>query len=248
MKTPGKTLRALTAAAALFAAAPSANAERLTDDQRACVARVMKYVNADAGAIQACVAEAGSDDSDKAKKELAPDSLEAQALFATLEARMSKAAPYRPAGVKFVDVRRSLEACPDLLYTLNKMEKTGGMPDVVGVEGNTFVLADVSTQSPAGRRNLPYRDFEAAMDVERMAREMGVNFELMPPALYRRLQKETPLDSKTFSWLLTDPEPLASGIVLFGYRDGDRVRVNPRWAGYRSPFRGFRGLLRVPKS
>ena len=160
-------------------------------------------------------------------------------LFSALEARFSEDMPYRPDTVKFADVRKALEARPDLLYSLNQMEKTGGQPDVIGVEGNTFVFADVSKESPEGRRNLDYDEAKA------MADEIGV--EMMDEIIYRKLQEQIPLDAETWSWLLTDAETRAHGNALRGYRVGVSVNVYEYWADSRSPDRGFRGLLRVPK-
>ena len=99
------TLKALTVATALMAAAPSVKAEEMTGAQRSCVQRVLKSPNVDTDAVQACLSarEVGSDDLDKVKKELAPDSMEAQTLFATLEARFNKEAPYHPDVVKFAE-------------------------------------------------------------------------------------------------------------------------------------------------
>ncbi|MBI5412432.1 hypothetical protein HZA43_04685 [Candidatus Peregrinibacteria bacterium] len=80
----------------------------MTGAQRACVQRVLTTPDASADAVRACVvADAGSDTPDKAKKTLAPDSQEAQQLFAALEARFRDASPVRPAAVKFADVRKS---------------------------------------------------------------------------------------------------------------------------------------------
>lgn len=233
------TLRTLTAAAALMAAAPSAQAEQMTDDQRACVQRVLKNPNADTSDIQACVTTESGDD-DLAKKELAPDSPEAKALFATLEARFSKEAPYRPDVVKFTDVKKSLEARPDLLYSLNQMEKTGGEPDVIAVEGDIFVFADVSKESPEGRRNLNYDQAKT------MADEMGI--EMMDQATYRKLQAQFPFDLKTsWSWLLTNAKTRAiTRLALSGDRDPDGVYVHRHGASHHISGAGWRGLLRVP--
>lgn len=219
---------------------PDAQVEKMTDDQRACVQRVLKNPNADAGDIQACVAAEASDD-DPDKKELAPDSLEAQTLFTTIEARFSKKTPYRPGVVKFADVKKSLEACPDLLYSLNQMEKTGGQPDVIAVEGNTFVFADVSKESPEGRRDLDYDQARTMAD--------GMGVEMMDESTYRELQAQFPIDMATLSWLLTDAETrAASGDALDGARRHGVVYVRWGWADGRVPSLGFRGLLRVPKS
>lgn len=234
-------LRGIAAAAALTVATPTASAEPISRQQRACVERVLKSPMADTDAVRQCLATAkAGGESDSHKKHLSPDSPEAKSLFATLEGRFRQESPVRPAVVKFIDVKRSLEARQDLLSSLNEMEKTGGKPDVIAVEGNTFVFADVSAESPKGRRNLDYDQAKA------MAEKAG--YEMMPPEVYQKLQNKVRLDANTWSWLLTDAETRATGEALGGGRGGDVVYVGPGWADYRSPSEGFRGLLRVPKS
>lgn len=235
-------LRTLTVAAALSAVAPSAQAEQITAGQRVCVQSVLKNPAADTKDVQACVSAKvpASDKPDQAKKELAPDSPEAKALFAILEARFSKPSSSRPSSVAFADVKKALEARPDLLRSLNEMEQTGGEPDVIAVEGSTYVFADVSRESPEGRRNLTYGQAKA------MAEAAG--YEMMDEATYRKLQAQYSIDTKTWSWLLTaDPELLKDGSALRGYRYGGGVGVNPLWADDRGPYGGFRCLLRVPR-
>lgn len=235
-------LRGIAVAAAMSVAAPSAraSAEKLTKDQRACVVSVLGSSDATDADVQKCVAAGGGDDPEKARQTLAPDSTEARQLFVTLEARMNENSPVRPKGVTFADVKRSLKARPDLLFSLNAMEKTGGQPDVVAVDGNTFVFGDVSPESPEGRRNLDYNQTKA------MAEAAG--YEVMDEATYRELQGQIPLDTKTLSYLLTDPAILATGFALRGGRDGGGVMVARYWADVRDPSYGCRGLLRVPKS
>ncbi|MBI5411706.1 DUF4256 domain-containing protein [Candidatus Peregrinibacteria bacterium] len=232
---------AAAAVALLSAVTPSAaRAEKMTGTQRACVQRVLTTPDASADAVRACVAaKAGSDAPDKAKKTLALDSPEALHLFTVLEARFSEKSPVRPKGVNFAAVKKALEARLDLLFSLNEMERTGGRPDVIAVEGNTFVFADVSRESPEGRRNLNYDE------AKKMADAMGVK--MMDEAAYRKLQASVPLDQGTWSWLLTDAKTRASGRALVGARDGEGVRVVEGWAGDRNPHGGWRGLLRVPK-
>ncbi|MBI5412433.1 DUF4256 domain-containing protein [Candidatus Peregrinibacteria bacterium] len=134
---------------------------------------------------------------------------------------------------------KALEARPDLLFSLNEMEKTGGKPDLIAVEGTTYVFADLSGESPESRRDLDYDQAKA------MADAMGVT--MMDEAAYRELQARIPLDAETFSWLLTDAKTRASGNALNGNRNGDNVNVNEDFADNRNPDKGWRGLIRVFK-
>ncbi len=235
------TLSTITAAVALLGAAPSAHAEKITDDQRACVEQVLNTPTADVDAVRQCMgasaAEAVGEDPDK-KPELAPNAPEAQALFTTLQARMSKVPEHyrRAGGVNFTDVKKALETRPDLLWSLKEMEKTGGEPDVIAVEGNTYVFADVSKESPEGRRYLNYDEAKA------MADTMGVK--MMDPATWRTLD----VDHTSWTWLLTDAQTRATGRALYGARVGDDVNVYLYYADNRDSREGWRGLLRVPRT
>lgn len=237
-------LRGIATAVTLLATTPSVRAEQLTDTQRACVQRVLKNSAADTDAVWQCLATAeGGGDSNRHKKYLSPNSPEAKSLFATLEARFDeKPAHYRRAkGVNFADVKKALEARPDLLWSLHWMEETGGKPDVIAIKGNTLVFADVSQWSPSGsgRCNLSYDEAKT------MADEMGVK--MMDEATYRKLQATGWLDTQTWSWILTDASTRkASGKAIAADREGDDVGVYPREAESRDIYRGWRAVLRVP--
>ena len=62
----------------------------------------------------------------------------------------------RHKNLKWNDVLVKLEAKPEKLWSLNEMEKTGGEPDVVGLDEKTgeFIFMDCSAESPKGRRSV----------------------------------------------------------------------------------------------
>jgi hypothetical protein len=68
----------------------------------------------------------------------------------------------RHKGLEWAKVQAKLEEDPEKLWRLNEMERTGGEPDVVGVDKKTgeYIFYDCSTESPKGRRSVCY-DHEA---------------------------------------------------------------------------------------
>jgi len=58
--------------------------------------------------------------------------------------------------VSAVQIR--LEANVEKLWSLNEMERTGGEPDVIGLDKTTgeYLFYDCSAESPKGRRSVCY--------------------------------------------------------------------------------------------
>ncbi|OPZ68745.1 MAG: hypothetical protein BWY81_00726 [Firmicutes bacterium ADurb.Bin467] len=169
-------------------------------------------------------------------------------LLATLEARFARNMR-RHEGLSWPDVRARLTA--EKLWSLNEMERTGGEPDVIGVDAGEYVFCDCSPESPAGRRSLCYdrealesrkenRPRSSAVDA---AGEMGI--ELLSEERYRALQQFGEFDTKTSSWIATPPEVRVLGGALFGDRRYGRVFAYHNGAQSYYAARGFRGLLRV---
>lgn len=156
-------------------------------------------------------------------------------------------------GAEWQKVQSKLESEPRKLWSLRKMEDTGGEPDVVGVdkEADQFTFIDCSPESPSGRRSTCYdlegllsrkqhRPEHNAMD---MAKEMGI--EMLTEDQYRALQHLGEFDTKTSSWLKTPTEIRAKGGAIFGdYRFG-KVFVYHNGAQSYYAARGFRGILKV---
>src|SRR4051812_18502766 len=78
-------------------------------------------------------------------------------LLATLAERFEKNMN-RHKGLDWAKVQAKLEAESAKLASLNEMERTGGEPDVVGLDKKTgeYIFYDCSAESPAGRRSLCY--------------------------------------------------------------------------------------------
>lgn len=78
-------------------------------------------------------------------------------LIGKLQARFAKNMQ-RHQGVDWNAVRAKLDADPEKIQALHEMERTGGEPDVVGVDAKTaeFIFCDCSPETPAGRRSICY--------------------------------------------------------------------------------------------
>jgi hypothetical protein len=159
----------------------------------------------------------------------------------------------RHKGLEWAKVQAKLEANPEKLWSLNEMERTGGEPDVVGLDNKTreYIFCDCSAESPKGRRSVCYdrealesrkehRPEDNAMD---MAAAMGI--ELLAEEQYRELQKLGDFDTKTSSWVKTPAEIRKLGGALFCDRRYDHVFMYHNGAESYYAARAFRGSLRV---
>jgi hypothetical protein len=184
------------------------------------------------------------------KKELSPKQREE--LLKALKARFEKNMT-RHKDLEWADVQAKLEANPEKLMSLNEMEKTGGEPDVVGLDKKTgeYIFYDCSAESPKGRRSVCYDDEARKSRKEHkphnsalgMAAAMGI--EILTEEQYRELQKLGNFDTKTSSWLKTPSEIRKLGGAIFGdYRYGN-VFVYHNGAESYYAARAFRGSLRV---
>ena len=183
------------------------------------------------------------------KKELSPERGE---LIRALQARFAKNMD-RHQGLKWVDVQVKLEGNAEKLWSLSEMERTGGEPDVVGVDHNTgeFIFYDCSPESPKGRRSLCYD--RAALDSRKVAKPkdsaMGMaaamGIELLTEEQYRALQRVGDFDTKTSSWVKTPSDIRKLGGALFCDRRFNTVFVYHNGAESYYAGRGFRGSLKV---
>lgn len=170
----------------------------------------------------------------------------------TLEARFEANRP-RHAALTWAQVLQRLDAMPDAWRTLQRMEASGGEPDVIGLDDATgqVLFCDCAAESPAGRRSLCFDDDalnarkenKPAGSAMQQAAEMGV--ELLTEAQYRALQQLGEFDLKTSSWIATPSDVRGLGGALFGDRRYGRVFVYHNGAQSYYAARGFRGLLRV---
>jgi hypothetical protein len=190
-------------------------------------------------------------------KELSPE--QSAELIRALKARFEKNMN-RHKGIEWPKVQAKLEAClsggqtkPEILWSLNEMERTGGEPDVVGHDKKTgeYVFYDCSAESPKGRRSLCYdhegqesrKEYKPENNAIDMAAAMGV--ELINEEQYRELQKLGTFDTKTSSWVKTPAEIRKLGGALFAEFRYGKVFVYHNSAPSYYGARGFRGSLRI---
>ena len=177
---------------------------------------------------------------------------QSEELLSTLKVRFEKNMD-RHRGLEWAKVQAKLEAHPEMLWSLNEMERTGGEPDVVGQDKKTgdFIFYDCSAESPKGRRSVCYdrealesrKEHKPKNNVIDMAAAMGV--ELLTEEEYRALQKLGNFDTKTSSWVQTPADIRKLGGAIFCDRRYDTVFVYHNGAESYYAARGFRGSLRV---
>jgi hypothetical protein len=173
-------------------------------------------------------------------------------LLGTLQARFEKNMK-RHGGLSWAKVRTRIEAAtPAKLCALERMEETGGEPDVVSADKQTgeIIFVDCSAQTPEGRLSLCYDDEALQARKENkpkgsavgMATEMGV--ELLSEEEYFELQKLGEFDTKRSNWIKTPPEIRKLGGALYCDRRYGRVFVGHNGADSYYSGRGFRASLR----
>lgn len=175
-----------------------------------------------------------------------------EALLGILEIRFEKHKA-RHHDIEWTAVRAKLAAHPDKLWSLDRMESTGGEPDVVGYDRTTdeYIFCDCSAESPIGRRSFCYdhaalnarKENKPKSSAVQMAGDMGV--QLLTEAEYRALQKLGAFDTKTSSWLQTPADIRQLGGAIFGDRRYNTVFVYHNGAESYYAARGFRAALRV---
>jgi hypothetical protein len=184
------------------------------------------------------------------KKELSAKQCEE--LLGALKARFEKN-PNRHKGLDWAKVQSRLETSAEKLWSLNEMERTGGEPDVVGLDKKTgeYIFFDCSAQSPKGRTSLCHdrealdsrKEFKPKNNAMDMAAAMGV--EILTEEQYFELQKLGEFDTKSSSWIATPAEIRKLGGALYCDRRYGRVFVGHNGAESYYSGRGFRGSLRV---
>lgn len=177
---------------------------------------------------------------------------DATALIKTLKARFEKN-PGRHKGIAWGTVEARLEADPEKLDVLFEMEKTGGEPDVIGVDKKSgrITFCDCSAESPKDRRSLCYD--RAALDARKAHKPKGnaaelassIGIELLTEAEYRALQALGEFDLKTSSWVRTPPDVRKLGGALFCDRRFGMVFVYHNGAESYYGGRGFRGAVSI---
>jgi len=185
-----------------------------------------------------------------ASKKLTADQREE--LLAVLKKRFEKNMK-RHQDVDWADVQSRLENYAGRLWSLQKMEQTGGEPDVVALGGGqgSIVFVDCSAESPKGRRSICFdaealearKEHKPADSAMNMAETMGI--ELLTEEEYRSLQQFGEFDTTTSSWVQTPARIRKLGGALFCDRRYDTVFLYHNGAQSYYAARGFRGALRV---
>jgi Protein of unknown function (DUF4256) len=184
------------------------------------------------------------------KKELSAK--ESADLLRILQARFEKNMS-RHRGLEWAKVAAKLAATPEKLWSLSEMEKTGGEPDVIGVDRKTgeYIFCDCAEESPKGRRSLCYdrealdsrKENKPKGNATELAAAMGI--ELLTEDEYRQLQKLGEFDTKTSSWIKTPAKIRELGGALFCDRRFDTVFTYHNGAESYYAARAFRGSLKV---
>lgn len=187
-----------------------------------------------------------------AHKELSPD--QRADLLKALKARFEENMIRHP-GLEWAKIAAKLEANPGKLRSLDAMERTGGEPDVIGLDKKTgeYLFIDCCEQTPIGRRNLCYDRAGQDEREKRGVRPEGnaidtaaeIGIELLTEEQYRELQKLGEYDTKTASWVKTPSDIRKLGGAIYCDRRYGRVFVYHNSAPSFYSSRGFRGEMRV---
>ena len=177
---------------------------------------------------------------------------ECDTLLELLRARFEKNMK-RHKSLVWAKVQERLEAAPEKLWSLGEMERTGGEPDVVGIDTKTgeYSFVDCSEESPKGRRSVCYdrqalesrKEHAPETSACDMAAAMGI--EMLTEEQYRKLQNLGSFDTKTSSWVKAPAEIRKLGGAIFADRRYDTVFVYHNGAESYYASRGFRGELKV---
>lgn len=177
---------------------------------------------------------------------------QSEELLRTLQTRFEKNMN-RHKDLAWTKVQAKLEASPEKLWSMSEMERTGGEPDVVGLDKKTgeYIFYDCAPESPKNRRSLCYdrealdsrKENKPKGNAVEMAADMGV--ELLTEEQYRGLQQLGEFDLKTSSWVKTPPNIRKLGGALFCDRRFDTVFTYHNGAESYYAARGFRGVLKV---
>jgi len=162
-------------------------------------------------------------------------------LLQTLKSRF-EAYPENHKGVEWPEVEKALAAHPEDMASLEKLEETGGKPQVVGVEGDEIIFEDRSAESPSGRRN---KNFNEA---DEQRKSFGPNVRFQSPESYKAMQKTGKFDLNSWSWLETDAKTRKAGGALNGCRLIGGVNVGEILTDDRHSRKGWRASLRVKKA
>lgn len=177
---------------------------------------------------------------------------ELRAILQTLQTRFEENMQ-RHKDLKWSEIEKKLEANPKKMESLQKMEESGGEPDVVGFDKKSgeYLFYDCAAESPKERRSFCYD--KVALDKRKenkpknnaMDAASAMGIELLTEEEYRYLQTLGNFDTKTSSWLKTPENIRKLGGAIFGDFRYGTVFIYHNGADSYYASRGFRGVLRV---
>lgn len=173
-------------------------------------------------------------------------------LLEVLKLRFDKNMNRHP-NIVWEDVLKKLINNSEKIWSLNKMEETGGEPDVVSFDQDKseYIFYDCSKETPTERRNVCYdrealesrKKFKPQNSAIGMANEIGID--ILDEEEYRYLQTFGEFDLKTSSWIKTPGDIRRLGGAIFADRRYNNVFIYHNGADSYYAVRGFRGSLRV---
>lgn len=175
-----------------------------------------------------------------------------QKMLSTLQKRFLEHM-HRHTDLDWQKIHHKLEGNPEKLAVLQKMEETGGEPDVVDFDEKSgeYIFFDCAAESPKERRSFCYdrdalekrKENKPKNNALDKAAEMGI--EMLNEADYRYLQTFGSFDTKTSSWLKTPDNIRKLGGAIFGDFRYGTVFIYHNGAESYYAARGFRGKLKV---
>ena len=175
-----------------------------------------------------------------------------QEMLSTLQKRFLEHM-HRHTDLDWQKIHHKLEGNPKKLAVLQKMEETGGEPDVVNFDEKSgeYIFFDCAAESPKERRSFCYdrdalekrKENKPKNNALDKAAEKGI--EMLNEADYRYLQTLGSFDTKTSSWLKTPDNIRKLGGAIFGDFRYGTVFIYHNGAESYYAARGFRGKLKV---
>ena len=175
-----------------------------------------------------------------------------QEMLSTLQKRFLEHM-HRNTDLDWQKIHHKLEGNPKKLAVLQKMEETGGEPDVVDFDEKSgeYIFFDCAAESPKERRSLCYdrdalekrKENKPKNNAIDAAAEIGI--ELLTEEDYRYLQTVGSFDTKTSSWLETPENIRKLGGAIFGDFRYGTVFIYHNGAESYYAARGFRGKMKV---
>lgn len=175
-----------------------------------------------------------------------------QEMLSTLQKRFLEHM-HRHTDLDWQKIHHKLEGNPKKLAVLQKMEETGGEPDVVDFDEKSgeYIFFDCAAESPKERRSFCYdrdalekrKENKPKNNALDKAAEMGI--EILSEEDYRYLQTLGSFDTKTSSWLETPENIRKLGGAIFGDFRYGTVFIYHNGAESYYAARGFRGKMKV---